>query len=131
MLNRVCKESLYRAFEDTGHFIHISLPEHYMELAAGAEYTLAPTVIKNTTSEKAIYSFSSSNEDVAEVNSHGVVTVKDRGIAQLTVMTQTGDYDICFLNSTGEEIINLSRFDIPHGIMQRNLRGAPYGICGF
>ena len=111
MLYKVCKECLYHAFEDTGHFIHFSLPDHYIELSPGAKYTLAPSVIKNATDKKAIYSFFSSNEDVAEVNSCGIVTVKDRGIVQLTVMTQTGDYDICFLNSTGEEVINLTRLN--------------------
>ena len=33
-------------------------------------------------------------------------------IAQIAVMTQTGDYDICFVNSSGSEVFNMCRQSI-------------------
>ena len=113
MLYHTCKEAIYRVFESTGSFIHISLSEHYLMLPVGETYVLKPEVILNTEKDEVRYTFFSSNERIASVDTEGVVTVIGEGIVQLTVMTQTGDYDLCFLNSTGQIIVDLTREELP------------------
>ena len=113
MVFHTCRDAVYRVFESTGRFIQISLPEHYKMLPVGSAYCLKPEVIRNTGRENVQYSFFSSDEEIAVVDSEGVVTVNGEGTVQLTVMTQTGDYDLCFLNSTAQTEAELRRFEIP------------------
>ena len=82
-------------------------------LPVGETYVLKPEVILNTEKDEVRYTFFSSNERIASVDTEGVVTVIGEGIVQLTVMTQTGDYDLCFLNSTGQIIVDLTREELP------------------
>ena len=113
MLYHTCKEAIYRVFERTGNFIQISLPEHYLMLPVGETCVLKPEVLCNTGRHEVCYTFYSSDERIASVDTEGVVTVKEKGVVQLAVMTQTGDYDLCFLNSTGQIVVDLMREELP------------------
>ena len=112
MFAKVCKDHVLRIFENTGRFIHISLPEHYFILEVGEHCLLSPKVLKNTIDEEIVFSYHSFDENVATVNETGEVTIVGKGIAQIAVMTQTGDYDICFVNSSGSEVFNMCRQSI-------------------
>ena len=98
--------------EKTYTFVHISLPEHYLVLEVGEHCLLSPKVLKSTIDEEIVFPYHSFDENVATVNEDGEVTVVGKGIAQITVMTQTGDYDICFVNSLGSDIFNMCRQSI-------------------
>ena len=112
MFSKLCKDHVLRIFENTGRFVHISLPEHYLVLEVGEHCLLSPKVLKSTIDEEIVFSYHSFDENVATVNEDGEVTVVGKGIAQITVMTQTGDYDICFVNSSGSDIFNMCRQSI-------------------
>ena len=82
-------------------------------IPVGGTCVLKPEVLSNTGKHEVRYTFFSSNERIASIDTEGVVTVKGEGIVQLAVMTQTGDYDLCFLNSTGQIIVDLKRDELP------------------
>ena len=100
----------------------VSLDKDELELTPNSTYTLTATVLPSNATDKTV-TFSSSNTNVATVDSNGKVTAKKVGTATITVKTNTGNLtDTCnvtVINSnvpvTGVQINSTSPLNINLG----------------
>ncbi len=90
-------------------YMRIQFSSHYISAKVGSEFTLEAKLSFTNCKEPPIYKWYSTDKTVADVNAEGVVTVMSSGLTQIIVMTQTGDYDFCQLNSTGCDEITMHR----------------------
>lgn len=89
------------AFEANHDYIRIKLSKNYMEIAPGEYFKLDAVILRNQPEIQAELKIISSDPNVAEVLDDGLIHVISKGTATITVMSETGDYDCCYLNSTG------------------------------
>ncbi len=80
----------------------ITLNKKAITLNKGKSYTLKSTITKGTYTCK--ISYSTSNKNVATVNSKGKVTAKNPGIAKITAMTANGKKAYCKVTIKGISI---------------------------
>ena len=64
-------------------------------LNVGKTHTLKPQKVPATSNENLTYTYKSSNENVAKVNSNGVITAVGPGVTQITVSTNTNRSTYC------------------------------------
>lgn len=106
-------EMLCLAFAAEGDFMRVTLPEHYRPAQPGDRFRLSPAVIAQNTGEAPRFRFGSSDQRIATVSPEGWVTVHAQGLVQLEVTTQTGDYDLCYLDARPTEEDTLRRGRTP------------------
>lgn len=97
--------------KESGPFMRVSFPGNYIVIPAGTTFKLEVQTLFNNTKEPPRLSFFSLNPEIATVDNEGKITVCGKGVAQIEVYTQTGDYDLLFINSTGEEYVELKRIE--------------------
>ncbi len=90
-------------------YMRIQFAEHYIASEVGSEYTLKPKIVFNNGKQSPTFRWYSTDKTVAEVSAAGEVKVLSPGLAQIIVMSQTGDYDFCQVNSTGCDEITMHR----------------------
>lgn len=96
------KELVCGAFEAEGDFVRVQLPQHLRAAEPGERFSLSPVVRCQGCDVEPLIRFSSADERVASVTPEGTVTVHGRGVTQIRAMTQTGDFDLCFVDSRKE-----------------------------
>ena len=104
---------LFTAFAREGAFMRITLDRHYLKAGAGDCFPLRPYAVFNSTGEELRFRFRSLNPDVAAADAQGLVSVRQPGIAQIEIMSQTGDYDLLCINACDTDLVNIGR---PFGI---------------
>lgn len=94
---------IFSTFKEEGDFAKIELPFHIKRVHANDEFKLEPTINNVLLNQEIKYTFVSENESVASVDNSGHVKVHAPGFTQIEVITNTGDYDICYIDSREEE----------------------------
>lgn len=102
-------ELICSAFEAEGDFMRVLLPQHLRTAEPGERFLLSPVVRRQNCDVEPQIRFSSGEERIASVTPDGYVTVHERGVTQIRAMTQTGDYDLCFVDSRNESNGTLCR----------------------
>ena len=93
--------------------MRVLLPEHIHRAQPGDRFILTPEVIDQNCDVVPRMSFLSADEQIASVDQDGCVTVHAQGFTQIEVLTQTGDYDICFVDSRESENDTVRRIRTP------------------
>lgn len=104
---------LCTAFAREGAFMRITLDRHFLKAGAGDCFPLHPFAVFNSAGEDPCFRFRSLNPDVAAVDDQGLVSVRRPGLAQLEISSQTGDYDLLFVNACDTDLVNIGR---PSGV---------------
>jgi len=104
---------LCTAFAREGPFMRVTLDRHLLKAGAGDRLPLLPRAVFNNTGEAPRFRFRSLNPEVAAVDGQGLVTVLQPGLAQIEILSQTGDYDLACVNACGSDFVSVSR---PRGV---------------
>lgn len=97
------------AFAREGPFMRVTLDRHLLKAGIGDRFPLLPHAVFSSTGEAPRFRFRSLNPEVAAVDGQGLVTVLQPGVAQIEVLSQTGDYDLACVNASGSDLVNISR----------------------
>ena len=89
--------------------MRVTLDRHLLKAGIGDRLLLLPRAVFNNTGEEPRFRFRSLNPEVAAVDGQGRVTVLQPGLAQIEVLSQTGDYDLACVNACGSDVVNISR----------------------
>ena len=93
--------------------MRVTLDRHLLKAGAGDCLPLLPRTVFNNTGEAPRFRFRSLNPEVAAVDGQGLVTVLQPGLAQIEILSQTGDYDLACVNACGSDFVSVSR---PRGV---------------
>ena len=99
------------AFEAEHDYVRIRLSHNYKKLSPGESYQLRATVLRNQPGTVPKLKIFSSDPTVAEVLEDGRIRVLKKGTATVTVRSETGDSDRCYLNATGTTLPSLRSED--------------------
>ena len=96
-------------FSESGPLMRVRFSNHYLTVPVGT--VVRPTVqtLFNNTSETPCLNYSVENPETASVDEQGAITVCGKGVTCVSIATQTGDYDMLYVNSTGSEFVELRR----------------------
>ncbi|MGN1139155.1 MAG: GH25 family lysozyme, partial [Ruminococcus sp.] len=78
--------------------IEIEVDKRYLSIEKNKKVTLNTNIISNSTNSEPIISYSSSNTEIADIDSEGVITGHKLGQAVIKVTTQTGNFDYCIVS---------------------------------
>ena len=86
--------SLYKwAFDTYTDNIDVDISRQYASVQLGDSLSLAASVTRNTTGEAPVFTWTSSDPEIAAVSADGTVSAIAPGIATIQVETQTGNRD--------------------------------------
>lgn len=92
---------IFSAFNEDGDFAKVELPFHLKRVKAKDEFKLDPIISCKKSDCETRVSYVSENEEIATVDENGLVKVHAPGFTQIEVITDSGDYDICYVDSRG------------------------------
>ncbi len=100
---------LLSAYVREAPFMRLTAEDHLIRAGVGEEITLRPRILFSNAREEPVYRYVSLNPEVAEADENGHIRVLDRGIAQIGITVQTGDYDLVCVNACGGDRIRVER----------------------
>lgn len=92
---------IFSAFKEDENFTRVELVSHLKRVNVEDEFKLDPIVSCKNSDCNVRPVFISENEEIATVDENGFVKVQAPGFTQIEVITSSGDYDICYVDSSG------------------------------
>lgn len=109
IFRNVITEIICGLFAESGPFMRVGFSGHYIPVPVGTTVRVPVQTLFNNTSETPHLHFSSGDPKIASVDETGTITVCGKGVARISLVTQTGDYDMLYIDSTGSKFTELKR----------------------